>query len=85
MQVKANFARHAYTHESGHFGGKPVRKSEYFADTHGFMSELLYKAVDKNRFDEPLSEEDRERLLTFATRLGDLQPDGTYHGSVRAG
>jgi len=85
LQVKANFARHAYTHESGHFDGKPVRKSEYFADTHGFMSEILYKAVDKNCFDEPLSEEDRERMMTFARRLGDLQPDGTYHGSDRAG
>ena len=85
LQVKANFARHAYVRDSAAFGDKVVRKSEYFADTHGFMSELLYKAVDKNRFDEPLSEEDRERLLTFATRLGDLQPDGTYHGSVRAG
>lgn len=85
LQVKANFSRPAYTHEEDHFDGKPVRVGRYVADARGFMSELLYKAVDKNVFDQPLSREDQERMLQFATTYGDLDPNGIYKGSIRAG
>lgn len=85
LQIKANFSRPAYTHETDHFGGKPVRVSRYLADARGFLSELLYKAVDKNVFDQPLSPEDKERMLRFATIYGDLDPNGIYKGSHRAG
>lgn len=83
--IKGNFARNAYTQENDHFDGKPVRIGHYVADARGFMSELLYKAIDLNRFDQPLSAEDRERLMQLATTFGDLKPDGTYKGSLRAG
>jgi monoamine oxidase len=49
------------------------------------MSELLYKAVDRNLFDQPLSAEDKERMLAFATAYGDLKDMGRYTGSDRAG
>ncbi len=83
--IKSNFSRPAYTHETDNFGGKPMRVSAYVADAHGFLSELLYKAIDQNRFDEPLSEHDRERMLAFATAFGDLHQNGHYEGSDRAG
>lgn len=83
--VKGNFARNAYTHDDEHFDGKPVRVGHYVADARGFLSELLYKAIDLNRFDQPLSSDDRERLMEFATAFGDLQEDGSYQGSRRAG
>ena len=85
LRIKANYSRSAYTHEEGHFGGKPVRIGRYVADSRGFLSELLYKAVDKNAFDQPLSEEDKERMLRFATTYGDLHPNGIYKGTIRAG
>ncbi len=83
--VKANVSRQAYTHEENHFDGKPVRIGRYVTDARGFLSELLYKAVDKNAFDQPLSSEDRERLLYFARTYGDLNQHGNYKGSMRAG
>tara|TARA_R110002049_G_scaffold9778_18_gene49018 strand:+ start:865 stop:2445 length:1581 start_codon:yes stop_codon:yes gene_type:complete len=85
LQVKANFSRPAYTHDTENFAGKPVRVQQYVADARGFLSELLYKAIDQNRFDEPLSADDRERLMHFASTFGDLQPDGSYKGSLRGG
>jgi monoamine oxidase len=85
LQVKANFSRPAYVHDPQHFDGKPIRLSRYVADTRGFIAELLYKAVDKNVFDKPLSEEDRERLLQLATAYGDLGKNGSYTGSSRGG
>jgi monoamine oxidase len=83
--VKANSGRQAYTHQEDLFDGKPVRVGRYMADGRGFLSELLYKAADKNAFDQPLSGEDRERLMRLARTYGDLREDGRYTGSLRAG
>jgi monoamine oxidase len=85
LEIMANDNRRALTQEPGVFGGRPIQKREYMADARGFMSELLYKAVDKNVFDAPLSNEDRERMLQFAIAFGDLDPNGLYKGSNRAG
>ena len=85
LVIKANFSRPAYTHEEDHFGGKPIRIGRYMADARGFMSELLYKAVDKNAFDQPLTIEDRERMMLFAKTYGDLDSSGAYNGTIRAG
>lgn len=85
LQIKANVNRIGYIHDEDHFGGKPLRYTEYLTDARGFMSELLYKAVDQNRFDEPLSEEDRVRMRDMARAFGDLDSAGKYKGSSRAG
>ena len=85
LQIKANFSRAAYAHDTENFGGQPVRIGRYIADARGFLSELLHKAVDKNAFDQPLSEEDKERMLKLATTFGDLDPNGIYKGTNRAG
>jgi len=85
MQIKANMNRIAYIHEEGRFDDKPVRYAEYMTDARGFMAELLYKALDQNAFDAPISEEDRERLMDMARNFGDLDDLGKYSGSDRAG
>ena len=85
LQIKTNFSRPAYTHDTDHFGGEPVRVSKYVADARGFLSELLYKAVDKNTFDERLSGEEIEKLREFVKNYGDLKADGTYQGTIRGG
>ena len=83
--VKANVNRLDYTHDEEHFGGKPQRIGHYVTDARGFLSELLYKAVDKNTFEQPLSAEDRERMLYFVRTYGDLNRKGHYKGSPRSG
>jgi monoamine oxidase len=85
LEIMANDNRRALTQEPDVFGGRPIQKREYMADARGFMSELLYKSVDRNVFDQPLSAEDRERMLEFAIAFGDLDPNGLYKGSNRAG
>ena len=85
LEVYVNDNRNAYTQDDKAFGGKPVRIREYATDARGFMSELLYKAVDRNAFEQPLSADDRERLMQFARTYGDLGPEGEYKGSERAG
>lgn len=85
LEVYVNDNRNAYTQDDKAFGGQPVRIREYVTDARGFMSELLYKAADRNAFERPLSAEDRERLMAFASTYGDLGPAGGYQGSERAG
>lgn len=85
LQIKSNFSRPAYVHHTDKFDGKPVRVSRMLADTRGFMSELLYKAVDRNAFEQPLSADDKEKLMRLASLYGDLTESGEYAGSPRAG
>ena len=85
LEIMANDNAEAYTQDENAFGGKPVRVREYRTDARGFLSELLYKAVDMNEFDKPLSEEDRVRMLDFARTYGDLNAEAHYVGSNRAG
>jgi len=85
LQIKANMSRPAYKHDPDRFGGKPIRNARYIADARGFLSELLYKAVDRNVFDQPLSADDRDRVLQFATSFGDLDTKGMYTGTRRGG
>ncbi|VUD61976.1 Flavin-dependent L-tryptophan oxidase RebO [Thalassocella blandensis] len=85
LQVKANHNRLAYYQEQSSFNGKPKRQVEYIADARGFLAELVFKAINKNVFEEELSQEDQEKLLHFASYYGDLAKDGRYKGSQRAG
>lgn len=68
--------------------GAPVRHRTAKADTYGYVSELLAKAVDRNALDKELTADDRERLLAFAEDFGDIggRADGwAYRGSTRRG
>ncbi len=85
LQIKANFSRPAYRHDPDKFDGKPVTVARYVADSRGFLSELLYKAVDQNAFDEPLSPEDVDRIRAYVRGFGALNRDGRYTGSERGG
>ncbi|MFQ6004829.1 MAG: flavin monoamine oxidase family protein, partial [Woeseia sp.] len=85
LEPYINDNRNAYTHDDKAFGGRPVRIREYITDARGFMSELLHKAVSKHDFEKPLSDEDKERILEFATIYGDLDANAIYRGSSRSG
>ncbi len=85
LEIMANDNRRAYTQDPDAFGGRPIQKREYMADARGFISELLYKATNQSAFEMPMSGEDRAKMLEFAIAFGDLDPNGLYKGSNRAG
>lgn len=61
----------------------PYRQAK--ADTYGYVSELLTKAVNKGALDDELSGDDKDALSEFLASFGDLSSDGRYLGSSRAG
>jgi len=85
LDIMANDNRLAWTQDDNAFGGKRVRVREYTTDARGFMSELLHKAVDANQFEQPVSDEEKEQLLSFIKNYGDLNDNALYKGSARAG
>jgi monoamine oxidase len=85
LEVMANDNRYALTQDDSAFGGKPVTVREFATNARGFMAELLNKSVNSANFDEPLSDEDKERLLGFIKAYGDLDDNDLYTGSARAG
>ncbi|NUR92075.1 MAG: flavin monoamine oxidase family protein [Nonomuraea sp.] len=68
-----------------HTEGGTVRMKTARADMYGYVAELLAKATDLGRLDRRLTAEDRERLLDFLRRFGDLGPKLDYEGSDRRG
>lgn len=83
--VNANDAAYAYHAGDGPLGGRRVRMREARADLRGYTSELLAKAVRRDALDQPLTAEDRDRLLDYLRREGDLGAELSYHGSDRRG
>src|SRR5579883_2077925 len=59
IQVNYN----AYQHSKSAFGGKPQRFRHVYSDFQGGVTELLAKAVQQNKLDDPVSTEDKEILL----------------------
>ncbi|GAA4520193.1 flavin monoamine oxidase family protein [Nonomuraea ferruginea] len=68
-----------------HTNGQSVRQRTARADMYGYVAELLAKATDSGALDRKLTAEDRDRLLTFLRRFGDLGPELDYEGSPRRG
>jgi len=65
-------------HNTNAFGGKPQRFRHVNADFHGAIAELLAKAANQNKLDEPVSKEDREILLQALRRWGALDKNYKY-------
>ena len=85
LEVFVNANRSALYQDDGAFAGKPVESRQLYGDTAGHIAELLAKAIDRNALDEELTGFDRERLLEFLRRYGDLDADLFYKGSPRSG
>lgn len=79
LELFVNWAEANYFYEENPelaaLSGRPIRLREVKADLLGSTSELLAKAVDMGRIDEPLSEEDRERLVEFLAGFGYLDSE----------
>ncbi len=70
----------------GPLAGKRIRQREAKADLRGHAAALLAKAINQDKLDEKFTAEDKERLIEFLRREGDLDPDEyTYDGSTRRG
>ena len=85
LEIFVNENRHALVQDDNSYAGKPLQMREYIADARGFMTELLVKAIDQKVFDEEFSHDDAERLRAFLQTYGDLDRNGKYLGSARAG
>ena len=85
LEVFVTENRHALVQDDNSYGGRPLQMREYVADARGFMSELMSKAIDTRVFDAEFSGEDAERLSAFIRAYGDLDKQGRYKGSGRAG
>ncbi len=70
----------------GKLAGQRVRQREAKADLRGAMAELLAKAVNQDKLDQPFTAEDKARLIDYLKREGDLNPTTlSYAGSTRRG
>jgi monoamine oxidase len=69
----------------GPLAGKRVRLREARADFDGYIAELLSKSLSPLQLDQPLTKEDRDRVLSYLRGLGALTEDGRYQGAERRG
>src|SRR5688500_5364420 len=69
----------------GPLAGRRIRLREARADFDGYLAELLSKSLSQAQLDQPLTAEDRDRVLTYLRRLGALDQQRQYRGSSRRG
>jgi monoamine oxidase len=69
----------------GPLAGRRVRLREARADFDGYIAELLSKALSQAGLDQPLTAEDRDRVLSYLRGSGALDERRQYRGSSRRG
>lgn len=67
----------------GPLAGRRIRLREARADFDGHIAELLSKALSQSQLDQPLTAQDRDRVLAYLRGLGALDEKGQYRGSSR--
>lgn len=72
-----------YQTRSSTLSGRRIRLREARADFDGYIAELLSKSLSQTQLDQPLTNEDREKLLAYLRRLGALDQERRYQGSPR--
>src|SRR5687767_13660104 len=85
VEVFVADAESAYLYQtrSSTLAGRRIRLREARADFDGYIAELLSKALSQAQLDQPLTNEDREKLLAHLRRLGALDQQRQYRGSPR--
>ena len=76
LEVMVNFSAGARVQKDGLNGGRPMAMRQVVHDTRGHFAALLAKAVTGGGLSQPLSAEDRGRLLGALSDWGALSPDG---------
>jgi len=72
-----------YQTRSSTLSGRRIRLREARADFDGYIAELLSKSLSQAQLDQPLTTDDRERLLAYLRRFGALDQQRQYRGSPR--
>jgi monoamine oxidase len=72
-----------YQTRSSTMAGRRIRLREARADFDGYIAELLSKALSQAQLDQPLTADDREKLLAYLRQLGALDQERRYRGSPR--
>jgi monoamine oxidase len=85
LEVEVNVSRSALMQSPLLNSGKPVEQRQVIHDTRGYLAELLSKCLHANTLDDALSKEDTSLLQDFLEDFGDLNAEGKYVGSMRAG
>ncbi len=85
LEVEVNVSRSALMQCPLLNSGKPVEQRQVVHDTRGYLAELLTKCVRADTLDHELSKEDTSLLLDLLHNFGDLDANGKYVGSMRAG
>jgi monoamine oxidase len=85
LEIEVNVSRSALMQSPALNGGKPVEQRQVIHDTRGYLAELLSKAINKHTLDDELTPADASLLKDFLSGFGDLDDDGKYKGSTRAG
>jgi monoamine oxidase len=85
LEVEVNVSRSALMQSPLLNSGKPVEQRQVVHDTRGYLAELLTKCVRADTLDHELSKEDTSLLLDLLHNFGDLDANGKYVGSMRAG
>jgi monoamine oxidase len=70
-----------FLHSSRAFGGKPQRYRDIMSDFSGYTAELLAKAVNQNKLDEPVSDDEKHDLLKAMQGWGLLNATYDYASS----
>jgi monoamine oxidase len=74
---------YVYQTRSSTLAGQRIRLREARADFDGYVAELLSKSLSQAQLDQPLTTEDREKLLAYLRRFGALNQQREYRGSPR--
>lgn len=85
LEVEINSSRSSLLQSDNLNDGKPVEQRQVINDTRGHVAELLAKAVNRSALDQELTKDDKERMVEFLRKYGDLSPDYLYKGSQRSG
>src|SRR5271170_4922911 len=85
LEVEVNFSNSALLQADGVFAGKPIQERQAINDFRGRMAELLSKATNRGALDQELTADDKQRLIAFLRKYGDLSKNNLYKGTDRAG
>jgi monoamine oxidase len=85
LEVEVNTSRGALLVHEAVNEGRPIELRQAINDVRGEISELLGKAINRGALDQELTAQDKERMLAFLRRYGDLSADLVYRGSTRSG
>jgi monoamine oxidase len=85
LEVEINSSRSALMQCDKLNGGKAVEQRQVVYDSRGHVSELLAKCVSKGNLDDEITAGDREQMLAFLRKYGDLTPDHKFKSTERSG